>query len=345
MNCNPSSSDFVYQAIANEVSIFEVDSNSGAVQATPNPAPGAQVPGGIVATSNNFLYVTEAEGTAGTVYAYAVNSSTGDLTPVMGSPFNTGIAQPAQGMAVDPAGKYLYITEPNVNQVAAFAIGANGALTAVAGSPFDTNDTRPTAATIDASGHYLYVSNQASLQGTISAFSIDGSTGALTLIAGSPFPTAANGAPSQLAIDPAGKHLYVPLSGGTAVFGFSIDSTGALSPIAGSPFAVGSQPNCVTVDPAGKILYSADFNGSDVSVLGLDASTGALTPVAGSPVAVANNPFQVSMNSSGTLLFVGLVKALNIAIFTVGNDGMLTAVAPLSGGQTSGGVVIIHKTS
>jgi len=345
MNCNPSSSDFVYQANANEVSIFEVDSNSGVVQATPNPVAGAQIPGGIVATSNNFLYVTEAEGTGGLVYAYGVNTSTGDLTPVMGSPFNTGIAQPAQEMPVDPAGEFLYITEPNINQVAAFAIGANGALTAVAGSPFDTNDTRPTAATIDSSGHYLYVSNQASSQGTISAFSIDGGTGALTPIAGSPFPTSANGAPAQLSIDPAGKHLYVPLSGGTAVFGFSIDSTGALTPIAGSPFAVGSQPNSVIVDPAGKILYSADFQGSDVSVLSLDVSTGALTPVSGSPVAVANNPFQVSMNSSGTLLFVGLTAALNIAVFTVGDGGMLTAVAPLNGGQTSGGVVIIHKTS
>jgi 6-phosphogluconolactonase (cycloisomerase 2 family) len=344
-NCNPSSSDFVYQANANQVSIFQVDSSSGVLQGTPTPVAGAMIPGGIVATSTNFVYVTEAEGTGGLVYAYEVNTSTGDLMPVTGSPFNTGISEPAQGMAVDPAGKFLYITEPNVNQVAAYVIGANGALTAVAGSPFDTNDTRPTAATIDASGHYLYVSNQASLQGTVSAFSIDAGTGALTAIAGSPFPTAANGAPSLLATDPSGKYLYAPLSGGTAVFAFSIGATGALSPVAGSPFAVGSQPNSVIVDPAGKILYSADFKGSDVSALSLDAASGALTPVVGSPIAVPNNPFQVSMNSTGTLLFVGLANALNIAVFTVGNGGMLTAVAPLSGGQTAGGVVIIHKSS
>ena len=343
--CGPSSSDFVYQANANQVSIVEVDSNTGMVQATPNPVAGPQIPGGIVATSANFLYVTEAEGSGGVVYAYEVNTSTGDLTPVLGSPFNTGVAQPAQGMAVDPAGKFLYITEPNTNQVAGFVIGADGTLTGIAGSPFDTNDTRPTAATVDASGHYLYVSNQDSTQGTISAFSIDGTTGALTPIAGSPFATAPGGGPSQLSTDPTGKYLYVPLSGGTAVFAFNIDSTGALSPIAGSPFTVGSQPNSVIVDSAGKFLYSADFNGNDVSVLSIDAATGALTPVSGSPVAVANNPFQVSMNSSGTLLFVGLANALNIATFTIANTGMLTPVAPLSGGQTSGGVAIIHKTS
>jgi len=344
-NCNPTSSDFVYQANANQVSIIEVDSNSGMVQATLNPVASAQIPGGIVATSNNFMYVSEAGGTGGVVYAYEVNASTGELTPVMGSPFNTGVTQPAQGMAVDPEGRFLYITEPNTNQVAAFGIGANGALTAIAGSPFDTNDTRPTAATVDASGHYLYVSNQDSTQGTVSAFSIDGSTGALTAIAGSPFATSANSGPSQLSTDPTAKYLYVPLSGGAAVFGFAIGSTGALTPLAGSPFAVGSQPNSVIIDPSGKFLYSADFDGNDVSILSVDASTGALTPVSGGPVPLANNPFQVSVNSSGTLLCVGLANALNIAVYTVSSTGTLSSVAPLSGGPSSGGVVIVHKSS
>lgn len=344
-NCNPTSSDFVYQANANQVSIIEVDSNSGMVQATLNPVASAQIPGGIVATSNDFMYVTEAEGTGGVVYAYEVNTSTGELTPVMGSPFNTGVTQPAQGMAVDPEGRFLYITEPNTNQVAAFAIGASGALTPIAGSPFDTNDTRPTAATVDATGHYLYVSNQDSTQGTVSAFSIDGTTGTLTAIGGSPFPTSANSGPSQLSADPTAKFLYVPLSGGAAVFGFAIGSTGALTPLAGSPFAVGSQPNSVIIDPSGKFLYSADFTGNDVSILSVDASTGALTPVSGSPVPLANNPFQVSVNSSGTLLFVGLADALNIAVYTVSSTGTLSSVAPLSGGPTSGGLVIVHKSS
>jgi 6-phosphogluconolactonase (cycloisomerase 2 family) len=189
------------------------------------------------------------------------------------------------------------------------------------------------------------VSNQDSAQGSVSAFSINGTTGALTPIAGSPFAILANGGPAQLATDPEAKYLYVPMSSGTAVFGFGIDSTGVLSPIAGSPFMVGSQPNSVAIDPTGTFLFSADFDGNDVSILGIDASTGTLMPVSGSPVPVANNPVQVAINASGTLLFVICASELSIVTFTVSTTGTLTPVAPLNGGPTSGGLVIIHKSS
>jgi len=344
-NCTPTSSDFVYEAIANQVLIFEVDSNSGVVQSMPTPVMSAMIPGGIVTTSNNFLYVTESEGQGGSVYAYAVNTATGDLTPVAGSPFDTGVLQPAQGMAVDPTGKFLYIMEPNTNQVAAFTIAANGALTAVAGSPFDTKDTRPVAAAVDASGSYLYVSNQMSSDGSVSAFSINSTTGALTPIAGSPFATLANGEPARLSTDPEAKFLYVPMSSGASVVGFDIGSTGTLSPIAGSPFTVGGQPNSTIVSPSGKFLFTADFMGNDVSILSIDASTGALTPVAGSPVPVSNNPYEVAINPSGTLLFVGCTTAVSIDAFTISSTGTLTSVAPLNGGPSAGGLVIIHKIS
>jgi 6-phosphogluconolactonase (cycloisomerase 2 family) len=342
-NCTPSS-DFVYQANANQVSIFEVDSNSGTVLATPNPVASAQIPGGIVATSNHFLYVTEYANLGGVVYGYAVNTSTGELSALTGSPFNTGVQQPAQGMAVDPAGKFLYVTEPNTNEVVVLAIAADGSLTPITGSPFETNDVHPTAASMDASGSYLYVSNLDSPQGGVSAFSIDMSSGALTAISGSPFATMANGGPGQLATDPVGKYLYVPMSTGAAVVAFAQDSSGALVPLSGSPFAVGSQPNSVAVDPTGKLLFSADFAGNDVSILSIDAG-GALTPVPGSPVAVANNPYQVAVNASGTLLFVSCAGSLSIVTFTVSSSGALTPVAPLNGGPTSAGVAIVHQSS
>jgi 6-phosphogluconolactonase (cycloisomerase 2 family) len=342
-NCTPSSSDFVYQAYANQVSVVEVDSNTGTVLSTGNPAMSAQIPGGIVVTSNHFLYVTESVALGGVVYGYSVNTSTGELSALANSPFNTGVAQPAQGMAVDPAGKFLFITEGNTNQVAVLAIAADGTVAPITGSPFGTNDVHPTAAAVDPSGKYLYVSNMDSPQGGVSAFSIDGTTGTLTALNGSPFATVANGGPAQLTTDPVGKYLYVPMSMDSVVVGFSYDASGTLVPI-GSPFMVGGQPNSVVVDPTGKFLFSADFSGSDVSILSIDSATGALTPVAGSPVSVANNPYQVAINDSGTLLFVSVAAALNIEVFTISN-GALTPVAPLNGGQTSAGVVIVHKSS
>ena len=78
-NCTPTSSDFLYEPNANQVSIFQVDSTSGTVTATPSPATGPAIPGGIIATSTNFLYVSDLTGTNDDVYGYSVNASTGVL--------------------------------------------------------------------------------------------------------------------------------------------------------------------------------------------------------------------------------------------------------------------------
>ena len=70
--------------------------------------------------------------------------------------------------------------------------------------------------------------------GSISAYMIDPTTGALTEIAGSPFATQAGfPGPGRLAIEPGGKFLYVGLGGSVnanhLVAAFSIDTaTGAL---------------------------------------------------------------------------------------------------------------------
>src|SRR6185369_1467290 len=76
--------------------------------------------GSMVRTAQNLLYVSDI-GT-GQIYAYSLNTATGSLTAVPGSPFSNASGQSIQGLATDPAGKFLYATEPNSNQVAAFAI-------------------------------------------------------------------------------------------------------------------------------------------------------------------------------------------------------------------------------
>ncbi len=343
--CTPSSSDFVYEANANQVSIFEVDSTTGVVNSTPSPITGAVIPGGMVATSTNYIYVTEAEGLGGVVYGYSADTSSGALTAIPGSPFNTGVSQPGNGMATDPAGKFLFITIGNMNEVAAFTIGSNGALTPVANSPFNTNDTTPIAAAVDSTGSFLYVSNNMSFLGTISAFTI-GSDGSLTALPGSPFTTTSAGGPGNLAVNPKANFLYVPLAGTTApldlVAGYSFDSSGALTSIS-TPYMVGEQPASVLVDPSGKFLFSADFGGNDISAFTIDSSTGALSPVSGSPFAASSNPLSLAINASSSLLFATSGTSTSIFAFTINSSGQLTAVAPLNGGGTSGGLAVIHK--
>src|SRR5580700_5849938 len=60
---------------------------------------------------------------------------------------------------------------------------------------------------------FVYVTNEG--DSTVSGYTIDPSTGALTSIAGSPFPADAGpfSGPSSMAVDPSGKFAYVANSG------------------------------------------------------------------------------------------------------------------------------------
>ena len=69
----------------------------------------------------------------------------------------------------------------------------------------------------------------------VNGYTIDATTGTLTLISGSPF-VAGSGVDS-LTVDPSGKFAYVANGGSNNISGYTIDAnTGALTPIPGSPW-------------------------------------------------------------------------------------------------------------
>lgn len=69
------------------------------------------------------------------VSAYAIDSSSGALGAVSGSPFPTGGVGPS-AVAVDPETSFVYVTEQGSHDIAAFSIASNGALQPIKGSPF-----------------------------------------------------------------------------------------------------------------------------------------------------------------------------------------------------------------
>jgi len=80
------------------------------------------------------------------VSAYAIDSSSGALGQVSGSPFATGGVGPS-AVAVDSETSFAYVTEQVSHDVAAFSIKSNGALQPIKGSPF-TVATGATAITV-----------------------------------------------------------------------------------------------------------------------------------------------------------------------------------------------------
>lgn len=265
---------------SSSVETFSINANNGTLAAagsSPLPAQGSCTLS-IDATSK-FLYTATSAG----VSAFVVDPNTGVLSSVAGSPFTDG--SDLREAAIDPLDNFLFAisNNTNLNTISVFAINSSsGALTAIAGSPFQM-PVNGTAYSIvaDPSGKFLYVSFPQTEQ--IAAWSINASTGALTSITGSPFSsgTTSGDAPNALLVTPSGKLLYA-LSGGATVFGFSVDtSSGALTPINGSSFALDSPTDYVATDSSGQFVYAAYSN--TIASFAIDASTGSWSPLATSP--------------------------------------------------------------
>ena len=105
------------------------------------------------------------------------------------------------------------------------------------------------------------------------------------------------------------KFLYLPDQNGSGgVMGFTINhSSGALTAIAGSPFAVApSQITTLAADPdanGGRFLFAADVASGDFIVFTIDQTSGVLTPVSGSPFLSLAAPSRLKVDGTGLYLY------------------------------------------
>ncbi|MGA9039493.1 MAG: beta-propeller fold lactonase family protein [Terriglobales bacterium] len=234
---------------ASDVVAFAINSSTGALTQVGSPLATGAIPAGAgVDPSGKFLYVSNTEDPNGGISAYTIDSASGALAPISGSPFpvQVGTFPGPVDFAFHPNGKFLYVSllgSTSYNEyVAAFAIDpTSGALTAVSGSPFLTG-IGPLGIAVNPAGTFLFTANDG--DGTVSAFNIDGTSGVLTSVSGSPFPGGTN--LSGLAMAPSGNFLYTtnPLS--NSIITLSISSTGSLS-FVGQPVVAGQQPHVLTV--------------------------------------------------------------------------------------------------
>lgn len=138
----------------------------------------------VVDPSGQFLYVGNTFG-SGTISAFAIDHVDGTPTPVIGSPFATGVGP--RSLCVDPSGKLLFAGTFGDGKVSGYTIGSSGGLTPIGSSPFAVG-IGILGVAVDPSAKFLYVVDNS--PGSVRTLSI-GSSGALTPIAGSPFSAGA----------------------------------------------------------------------------------------------------------------------------------------------------------
>jgi 6-phosphogluconolactonase len=290
-----------------------------------------------LAPQPEFVYVPNS--ISNNISAYAINMATGALTPVAGSPFAAGNSP--NYLAMDENQNFLYVTNSQSGNISAYAINATtGVLTPITGSPFAAQVSLVSVAS-DPTGNFLYTVAccYSANVGSINAYTIDETSGALNPVTGSPFASGAAYADAAV-VDQAGPFLYVSNNGvGTLPTGpstisaFTIAANGSLSAVSGSPFAA---PGSVGLDDAavylgGKFLYVSDPNGSTISAFTI-AGNGMLAPVAGSPFS-AGNVYEIAINPSGTFLYDPGQQDSQLFAYAI--DGTSGALTPIPGSPYS----------
>lgn len=242
MKVDPSGNWLVAADLSSLARVFSINLSNGLLtkQGTQNLDAGP--PNHIVFTPNNtansgLVYISL--GTGG-VDIFTFAQSSGTLIKTNQMLRTQGASYSDNGLAVDPAGKYIFVAETGGKGLRELSIAASGALTEMTGSPFQTG-LGPAGVLVDSTGSYVYVTNRT--DGTISAFSLS-TTGGLTAISGSPFATGSQ--PSDLAEDTSNTYLGVACTGGSPDFQvFTIGSATSTTPGGLTSFAktTGSNPS------------------------------------------------------------------------------------------------------
>jgi 6-phosphogluconolactonase len=236
---------YVANTADNTISLFKIDSSSGALTEVMPRTPTGLNPAVLsMDSAGAFLYASN--NSSNTISAYSIDSSSGVLTEVAGSPVATSSGP--NSITVSPTGKFLFVLDTNLQLVTAYTI-SSGVLQAVGSS--SSVGVAPFAFAIEPTEHFMYVANAGTntiTNGTISQYSIDSTTGALTLLPGSGSPTGTN--PVAMLIHPTGKYLYVVNSGTSNISQFSVDATtGVLTELTTTTVSSGSTPVFIVFDP------------------------------------------------------------------------------------------------
>jgi 6-phosphogluconolactonase len=319
----------------------------------------------ITPAPNHFAYVTLPND--GSVLLLQINGTTGAVTAGAVTPPVSGTTP--LGLALTPSRQFLYTANGRSNTISIFSVANTGNLS-LTGYPMQAGNG-PDQAVVDPSGQYLLVTDvygSGPEGGDISVYSINGDTGALTEVSGSPFP--ANDNPTQIVFTHSGQYVYVTNPNLGMVTGFAFcptqssgpacgSTTAILTPLADSPVFSGSGAAALAIDAADQYLYVANSSATNqppyeatvgnVSAFAIDPNTGNLSEILGSPFTSTsgNNPTSLAIDPTGKFLYaVTPGSSSSVWCFQItATNGQLVLAANSPFSVAAGGVFAIFDPS
>lgn len=309
----------------------------------------------VVDPSKQFAFVAnygdENNPTSGSVTTFRINGDPSD--PRFGSLTEistiAGVVGWPQSLAVPPSGPFIYAANFGSRALTELRLGSTGDLVYIGVADSGNQPLSVIVNEISVGGvaqWFAYAANYSS--SSVTAFSIDQATGALSKVG---TDVEAGALPRSVAVDPAGRYLYVANRGiagnsdthSVAMFRIN-QTTGALTdaPVKAKILrATDSAPESVTVDPSGRFLYVADPGAHRVAMFPIDQATGELGEE--TTVMTGDEPVTVRVDPTGRFAYVVDFAADQVAAFNIDQaTGALSRIGtPVETGDQPYGMAMV----
>ena len=274
----------------------------------------------------------------GTLAAFTLDPSTGNLTALAGSPFL--IDGPPGGdysITSSPDGRFLFMANDATTAIRVYTIAPNGTLSPIPGSPFETG-TNWLSLEVTANGQFLIAGENSG--NNVGVFRI-APGGSITPVAGSPFPGSGQSAGVTATCD---ANFAFHTDFGQDVDAYKMTPDGALRPLPHSPFLTTTGFNQgLTLTPNSRFLYVSDpFGNNGASSISAFAvrPNGALSPVPGSPFPASFGPGGVAgitTSADGRYLYSYMFVYSQVDVQTIAANGALTDLGSFFTGFAASG--------
>lgn len=298
----------------------------------------------------DYLFVTSNSAASGSngdgqITSYHVDSDTGAISQVAGTPVDSKGANPVSAVT-SPNGQFLYVANHGSNNVAEFAIGTDGQLSF--GHTYTTAGSEPVSLAINNAGTLLFVldyygptfSDTTPGPGILTVFPIgtDGSLGTPVASGGQSYTTL-QCFPGAVAVSANGSYAYVtntnsvvvttappstptpPATPSTCpaqgtISAFTVATSGVLTQVSGSPFPAGTTPTSLAIDLTSRFVYATDSVQNQIIVYQITTG-GGLLPLTNGPFSTGTFPVGIVIDPRDKYMYITNYNSSTISAYTI----------------------------